>query len=80
MLMVSESGGMNIEEIAIQTPDKILTHHFEKLNQNNDEGLMKIADKLNLSQVQKEEFNSIIQNNDGDINALFKNLEEFLIK
>ena len=48
MLMVSESGGMNIEEIAIKTPDKILTHHFEKLNQNNDEGLMKIADKLNV--------------------------------
>ena len=60
MLMVSESGGMNIEEIAIQTPDKILTHHFEKLNQNNDEGLMKIADKLNLSQVQKEEFKIIV--------------------
>ena len=27
---------------------------------------------------QKEEFNSIIQSNDGEINALFSNLKEFL--
>jgi len=39
-----------------------------------------IVEGLSLARTQKEEFNSIIQNNDGDINALFKNLEEFLIK
>jgi phospholipid transport system substrate-binding protein len=36
-----------------------------------------IVEGLSLARTQKEEFNSIIQNNDGDINALFKTLEEF---
>ena len=36
-----------------------------------------IIEGLSLARTQKEEFNSIIQNNDGDINALFKILEEF---
>ena len=39
-----------------------------------------IVEGLSLARTQKEEFNSVIQNNDGDVNALFKNLEEFLIK
>ena len=39
-----------------------------------------IVEGLSLARTQKEEFNSIIQNNDSDINALFKTLEEFLIK
>ena len=39
-----------------------------------------IVEGLSLARTQKEEFNSIIQNNDGDINSLFKALEEFIIK
>jgi phospholipid transport system substrate-binding protein len=39
-----------------------------------------IVEGLSLARTQKEEFNSIIQNNEGDINALFKTLEEFIIK
>ena len=39
-----------------------------------------IVEGLSLARTQKEEFNSVIQNNNGDVNALFKNLEEFLIK
>ena len=39
-----------------------------------------IVEGLSLARTQREEFNSIIQNNDGDINALFKSLEEFIIK
>ena len=39
-----------------------------------------IVEGLSLARTQREEFNSIMQNNDGDINALFKTLEEFLIK
>ncbi len=35
---------------------------------------------LSLARTQKEEFNSVIQNNNGDINSLFKVLEEFIIK
>ena len=39
-----------------------------------------IIEGLSLARTQKEEFNSVIQNNNGDINSLFKVLEEFIIK
>ena len=39
-----------------------------------------IVEGLSLARTQKEEFKSIIQNNDGDIQYLFKSLEEFIIK
>ena len=49
---------------------------------NPDKPLIRdlIVEGLSLARTQKEEFNSVIQNNDGDLNALFKVLEEFLIK
>ncbi len=49
---------------------------------NPDKPLIRdlIVEGLSLARTQKEEFNSVIQNNDGDLNALFKTLEEFLIK
>ena len=37
-----------------------------------------IIEGLSLARTQKEEFSSIIQGNDGDINALFSTLEEFI--
>jgi|TARA_B100001123_G_C15266737_1_gene1008724 ABC-type transport system involved in resistance to organic solvents, auxiliary component len=39
-----------------------------------------IVEGLSLARTQKEEFNSVIRNNNDDINALFKTLEEFIIK
>ena len=36
-----------------------------------------IIEGLSLARTQKEEFASILSSNDGDINALFKSLEEF---
>ena len=36
-----------------------------------------IIEGLSLARTQKEEFNSIIQSNDGDINALFSSLKKF---
>ena len=39
-----------------------------------------IIEGVSLAKVQKEEFNAIIQNNDGDINALFENLLDFVNK
>jgi len=39
-----------------------------------------VIEGVSLAKVQKEEFNSIIQSNDGDINALFKNLSDFAEK
>ncbi len=39
-----------------------------------------IVEGLSLARTQKEEFKSIIQNNNGDIDYLFKSLEQFIIK
>ena len=39
-----------------------------------------IIEGLSLARTQKEEFNSIIQSNDGDINALFASLKDFVNK
>ncbi|MFL2886867.1 MAG: phospholipid-binding protein MlaC [Candidatus Pelagibacter sp.] len=49
---------------------------------NPDKPLIRdlIVEGLSLARTQKEEFNSVIKSNDGDINALFKTLEQFLIK
>ena len=39
-----------------------------------------VIEGVSLAKVQKEEFNSIIQSNDGDINSLFDNLKKFVEK
>ena len=39
-----------------------------------------IIEGLSLARTQKEEFNSVIQSNDGDINSLFANLTKFINK
>ena len=39
-----------------------------------------VIEGVSLAKVQKEEFSSIIQNNDGDINVLFNILKEFVDK
>ena len=47
---------------------------------NTDKPLIRdlIIEGLSLARTQKEEFSSIIQSNDGDINALFFSLKEFV--
>jgi phospholipid transport system substrate-binding protein len=47
---------------------------------NPDEPLIRdlIIEGLSLARTQKEEFASILNSNDGDINALFKTLENFI--
>ena len=47
---------------------------------NSDNPLIRdlIIEGLSLARTQKEEFSSIIQSNDGDINALFSTLENFI--
>jgi len=49
---------------------------------NPDKPLIRdlIIEGVSLAKVQKEEFNSIIQSNDGDINALLTSLKEFINK
>ncbi len=47
---------------------------------NKNEPLIRdlIIEGLSLARTQKEEFNSVIKSNDGDINTLFKTLENFI--
>ena len=47
---------------------------------NPDQPLIRdlIIEGLSLARTQKEEFNSVIQSNNGDINALFLNLTNFI--
>ncbi len=47
---------------------------------NPDKPLIRdlIIEGLSLARTQKEEFNSVIQSADGDINVLFENLEKFI--
>ena len=47
-------------------------------NPNNPKIRDLIIEGLSLARTQKEEFSSIIQSNDGDINALFSTLREFI--
>ena len=49
---------------------------------NKDRPLIRdlIIEGLSLARTQKEEFNSIIQNSGGDINALFESLKIFQTK
>ena len=49
---------------------------------NPDKPLIRdlIIEGLSLARTQKEEFNSVIQSNNGDVNALFANLTEFINK
>ena len=39
-----------------------------------------VIEGVSLAKVQKEEFNSIIQSNNGDFNALLTSLKEFINK
>ena len=47
---------------------------------NPDQPLIRdlIIEGLSLARTQKEEFNSVIQSNNGDVNALFLNLKNFI--
>ncbi len=49
---------------------------------NPDKPLIRdlIIEGLSLARTQKEEFNSVIQSNDGNVNSLFTNLTEFINK
>ena len=63
-------GGNNQPEIKID---------WRIYTKNPDNPLIRdlIIEGLSLARTQKEEFSSILNSNDGDINALFKTLEEF---
>ena len=49
-------------------------------DQNNPLVRDLIIEGLSLARTQREEFNSVIQNGDGNIEVLFQNLREFISK
>jgi len=68
LLATEEKPEVNIDwRIVTKNPDKPLIIDV-------------VIEGVSLAKVQKEEFNSIIQSNDGDINALLTSLKEFINK
>ena len=67
----------------VATDDKPEIKINWRVNTKNPENLLIIdvvIEGVSLAKVQKEEFSSIIQSNDGDINSLFKSLKDFIDK
>jgi len=72
-----------VSSVLIATEDKPeIKIDWRVVTKNIDQPLIidVIIEGVSLAKVQKEEFNSIIQSNDGDINALFINLRKFVDK
>ena len=61
-----------------QRPEVKIDWRIYTKNPNNPKIRDLIIEGLSLVRTQKEEFSSIIQSNDGDINALFSTLKEFI--
>jgi phospholipid transport system substrate-binding protein len=69
-----------VNSILISTPDRPeVKIDWRIYTKNPDNPLIRdlIIEGLSLARTQKEEFASILNSNDGDINALFKTLENF---
>ena len=69
-----------VNSVLVATPNrpevKIDWRIYTK-NKNNPLIRDLIIEGLSLARTQKEEFASILSSNDGDINALFKSLDQF---
>ena len=61
-----------------QRPEVKIDWRVSTKNPNNPLIMNLVIEGLSLARTQKEEFSSIIQNNNGDINALFFTLKEFV--
>ena len=61
-----------------QRPEVKIDWRIYTKNSENPKIRDLIIEGLSLARTQKEEFSSIIQSNDGDINALFNSLEKFV--
>ena len=71
--MVSSTLLATSEKAEIKIDWRVVT-----INPDNPLIIDVIIEGVSLAKVQREEFNSIIQSNDGNINALFKTLREFV--
>ena len=61
-----------------QRPEVKIDWRVSTKDSNNLLIMNLVIEGLSLARTQKEEFSSIIQSNDGDINALFSTLREFV--
>ena len=61
-----------------QRPEVKIDWRVSTKDSNNLLIMNLVIEGLSLARTQKEEFSSIIQSNDGDINALFSTLKEFI--
>lgn len=75
-LIVSEAGGMNIEEVAEETPEKILKAKLDENFELENTEIMKISDLLNFNEKQKDQFKTIV---DGSA-KLFKEKDLSLLE
>jgi len=69
-----------VSSILISTPDRPEVKIDWRIYTKDPDNLLirdLIIEGLSLARTQKEEFASILNSNDGDINVLFKTLEEF---
>ena len=72
-----------VNSVLVSTPDRPeVKIDWRVYTKNPDYPLIRdlIIEGLSLARTQKEEFNSILNSNDGDINALFKTLKDFAKK
>ena len=69
-----------ILEATSKNPELKISWRVITKNPNKPLILDLLIEGLSLAKAQKEEFNSIIKNSDNDINALFKIMEEYIIK
>ena len=72
-----------VSSVLMATKDKPeIKIDWRVITKNPDKPLIidVIIEGVSLAKVQREEFNSTIQNKDGDINALLLNLKEFISK
>ena len=70
-----------VSSVLVATKKKTAVNiQWRVYTKNPDQPLIRdlIIEGLSLARTQKEEFNSVIQSNDGDINALFLNLTNFI--
>ena len=72
-----------VSSVLLRTVDKPeININWRVITKNPDNPLIidVIIEGVSLAKVQREEFNSIMQNNDGDINFLLLTLQEFVDK
>ena len=75
-MIVSEAGGMNIEEVAEKTPEKILKGKLNHEYVIDDQDIVKLSNSLGFNQSQYKQFKNIVD----ECSKLFKDLDLSLLE